>query len=63
MVTQKLKTFCEKKVFSVFEGLKGGPFEHTKKNFHKKFFLIFFSPFIKNAFYINSGFFFTKKCT
>ena len=37
----KKKHFAEKKSHSVFEGLKEGPFKHTKKKFCKMF-LIFF---------------------
>ena len=41
MFKKKLKHFAEKS-FSVFEGLKGGPFEHTKTFFRKMFFLNFY---------------------
>ena len=33
---KKLKIFCRKS-HSVFEGLKGGTFEHTKKKLRKMF--------------------------
>ena len=43
------------KSHSVFEGLKGGPFEHTKTFFFTKIFCsILFSTFIKNALDTNS---------
>ena len=46
---------------SVFEGLKGGHFEHTKTLSAKCFFLNLFSTFINNAYYTNSRFFSSKK--
>ena len=53
-VEKILKKFAEKS-FSVFEGLKGGPFEHTKTFFRQNVF-----HFIKNAFATNSRFFSQK---
>ena len=59
MLKKKLKHFAEKSL-SVFEVLKGDPFEHTKTYFHKMIFFNCFSPFIKNAFGSNSGIFSQK---
>ena len=41
MNVEKKKNFLRKKSHSVFEGFKGGPFEHTKTFFCKMFFFVF----------------------
>ena len=55
----KMSEISEKS-FTVFEGLKGGPFEHTKTFFSAKYFKKFSSTFIKNVFYTNSKLFSQK---
>ena len=62
MLKKKIKKKICGKSLTVFEVLKGGPFEQTKTFFHKMSFDCF-SPFINNAFGTNSAFFFTKICT
>ena len=51
-IKKKFKHFAEN-CHRVFEGLKGGPFEHTK-NFLHKMFLFCFSILKKNVFDTNS---------
>ena len=58
MFKKSFKTFCGKN-HSVSEGLKGGPFEHTKTFFHHKMLLIFFTIH-KNVFNTNSEIFSQK---
>ena len=53
---KKRKEKKKKKSHSKFEGLKGGPFKHTKTFFFCKIFLIFH----KNTFGTNSKLFFHK---